>query len=139
MHDGKGEVVESFVGRCFAVGLCALALGCSPSGSSGDSRRCLGVCGVTPGATCASQYPSNDCLQHVCCVLAADSGPPFYDDAGSCPGSLCASPDDVGCGTVPGSPISASWYRSKICDVGDLCCVVTERDAAVDAGDASRD
>jgi hypothetical protein len=52
--------------------------------------------------------------------VALDAGPPYYDDAGTCPGT-CASPNDIGC---------LHWFRSNVCASGDLCCVL----GAVDGG-----
>jgi hypothetical protein len=96
----------------------------SPDGGSEGGAPCTGVCGTPSGVTCASQFASSDCLGGSCCILAADSGPPYYDDAGTCPG-LCASPDDIGC---------QSWYRTSACATGDLCCV-----SSVVHGDAGTD
>jgi hypothetical protein len=79
------------------------------------------VCASSTSPWCGQSFASSDCLQGNCCVLPADAGPPYYDDAGSCPGS-CSSPDDIGC---------TNWFRSTVCAGGDLCCV-----PGTDAGDA---
>jgi hypothetical protein len=108
----------------FTLGLVAaacLVVEASTGCGNGGSRPCEGVCGAPPGAACSSQYPSNDCLEGVCCILDAHSGPPYFDDAGSCPSNTCASPDDIGC---------ASWFRSSQCPPGDLCCVIPDGGAA---------
>jgi hypothetical protein len=98
--------------------------GAPDASSSGDSAdaggSCAsGVCGtaesIGSGAQCAQQFPSSDCLEGVCCVLAADAGPPFVDAAVDC---FCASPDDIAC---------AGWYRlpggpGGNCGYGSLCC-----------------
>lgn len=91
----------------------------SSSDSSDASASCAsGVCGtaasIGSGAQCAQQFPSSDCLGHVCCVLADDAGPPFID-AADC---WCISPDDLGC---------QAWYRlpggpGGTCGYGSLCC-----------------
>jgi hypothetical protein len=116
-------------------GLLALSLlcGCSSGSSAGGgadgggqdgTAACPGVCASPSAFACASQFQTSGCLGGTCCVLAADAGPTYYDDAGSCPGQ-CASPDDVGC---------YSWYRSSVCGAGDLCCVPPARH-----GDAGTD
>jgi hypothetical protein len=87
--------------------------GTAGDGEGGD-QACTGVCGSGPSWVCASQYKTSACFGGNCCILAADSGPPYFDDAGTCPGQ-CASPDDIGC---------PHWYRSSGCAAGDLCCVV---------------
>jgi hypothetical protein len=112
-----------------ALTLCACGGLTAPSGapdasSSGDSADASGscasgVCGtaasIGSGAQCAQQFPSSGCLGGVCCVLAANSGPPFIDAAAGC---FCASPDDIAC---------AGWYRlpggpGGTCGYGSLCC-----------------
>jgi hypothetical protein len=113
------------------MAMVGFALGCSNSGGGGTDaspdatdagvRHCTGVgavCGSGPGFACAEQFTTDDCYQKQCCILAPDGGPPYYDDAGTCPG-ICASPDDIGC---------ANWYRG--CQSGTLCCVMS---AAADA------
>jgi hypothetical protein len=58
------------------------------------------------------------------CGNQPDGGPPYYDDAGSCPGT-CSTPADIGC---------PNWYRTNVCAFGDLCCVL---DAGTSDGGAS--
>lgn len=88
------------------------------------------VCASGPGFSCAVQFPTSDCYGRVCCILAPDGEPPYYDDAGTCPGT-CASPDDIGCPT---------WYRSNACSNGTLCCdLKASIDAGTEAGDAGTD
>ena len=85
-----------------------------------SQRSCTGpgsVCGS--GFSCAEQFTTNDCYGKTCCILAPTGDPPYYDDAGSCPG-FCASPDDIGC---------PHWYRG--CANGTLCCVLST-DAGTD-------
>ena len=94
-------------------------------GGDGGDQACTGVCASASAFTCASSYATSACLGHNCCILAADAGPPYADDAGSCPG-MCASPDDIAC---PGG-----WYRASGCASGDLCCF-----AKPHAGDAQAD
>ncbi len=110
----------------------ACTSGTTPAGSAdaasegASNATCPGVCGgdgVT-GAVCASTFHTSACLGGTCCILAADSGPPFYDDAGSCPGG-CSSPDDIACST---------WYRTSACATGDLCCVNAGPGTGGDAG-----
>ena len=84
------------------------------------------VCASGPGFSCAQQFSTQDCLGGTCCVLAPDGGPPYYDDAGTCPG-MCASPDDIGC---------PNWFRSNACINGTACCVLQ---LPGDAGDAATD
>jgi hypothetical protein len=102
-------------------------VGRSDAGDGGD-QVCTGVCASASDFTCASSYATSACLGHNCCILAADAGPPYLDEAGSCPG-LCASPDDIAC---PGG-----WSRTSVCAVGDLCC--GGMPDAGDAGDAHGD
>lgn len=111
---------------CVAIlGICGCGGLTHPSGvgdaAAGDatpdaSGSCAsGVCGAVPGAQCAALFPSGDCLGGSCCVLAADSGPPFIDAAIDC---FCVSPDDLAC---------ERWYRypggpGGTCGYGSLCC-----------------
>ena len=95
------------------------------AGVQGDADAagpCLGVC-ASASFGCARSYPTMDCLQHVCCELPEDGGPPTLD--GSCPTS-CSSPDDIGC---PGT-----WYRSASCESGGLCCGPTLAGHGTDGG-----
>ena len=108
-----------------AVGTCGCGGVTQPSGAadaasdhaaSDASGSCAsGVCGMVSGAQCAELFASSDCLGGMCCVLAADSGPPFIDAAVDC---FCVSPDDLGC---------EHWYRypggpGGTCGYGSLCC-----------------
>jgi len=120
-------VAFAFLGACGGAGSSSDA---GPDGNAGSdaadgARPCTGTGAVCAagGFACAEQFASEGCLEHVCCILAADAGPPYYDDAGTCPGE-CASPDDIAC---------SNWYRSTTCVAGSLCCV------AGPLGDAAAD
>jgi hypothetical protein len=80
------------------------------------------VCASSQALWCGQSFASTDCFQGNCCVIPADAGPPYFDDAGSCPG-MCAAPDDIGC---------SQWFRSSVCAGGDLCCILSHDAAAGD-------
>ena len=87
--------------------------------SDADGSCASGVCGtaasIGSGARCSQVFASADCLGGMCCVLDADSGPPFTDAPTGCE---CVSPDDIAC---------EAWYRypggpGGTCGYGSLCC-----------------
>jgi hypothetical protein len=126
LDSGKGTIVFPDTTDCHGASTVCCTMTCEGddnfdccNGSQTNRPECVsGHVGCLPGFT---QQPKGTC------GTEPDGGYPYYDDAGSCPGT-CSTPADIGC---------SNWYRSSACAGSLLCCVNPDGGTQTDGGAAA--